>query len=46
MTYDLSDTLSDGYEGMGPVISNILQLGRMKPVWGGRTQVEINSTGC
>ena len=27
MTYDLSDTLSDGYEGMGPVISWILQLG-------------------
>lgn len=27
MTYDLSDTLSDGYEGMGPVVSAILQLG-------------------
>lgn len=34
MTYDLSDTLSDGYEGMGPVISGILHA--VTPLAGGR----------
>jgi len=34
MTYDLSDTLSDGYEGMGPVLSAILH--SVTPLVGGR----------
>ena len=34
MTYDLSDALSDGYEGMGPVVSGILHA--LTPAVGGR----------
>ncbi|CAK9109271.1 unnamed protein product [Durusdinium trenchii] len=42
MTYDLSDTLSDGYEGMGPVISNILHA--VTPLVAGRFVREQGQT--
>lgn len=49
MTYDLSDTLSDGYEGMGPVESKILHAvtpvvaGRFVREWGQTQGMSITS---